>query len=67
MSTPIAYTGTCPTCGWANCRVEEKFTQATRREPKKSLGFQGYCPRCDCSFGIDDPHATSLLGVIAPE
>lgn len=67
MSAPIAYTGTCPTCGWANCRVQEKFMQATRKEPMKSLGFHGYCPRCDCSFAADEPQTTALLGVVTPE
>lgn len=45
----------CPTCRRPGCRVREGFLQATRKEPAASLGFQGYCPACDCSFAADAP------------
>lgn len=41
---------TCPRCGREGCVVDEKFVQATRREPMRSLGFQGYCPECECAY-----------------
>jgi hypothetical protein len=67
VSAPVAYSGACPTCGREGCVVSEKFMQATRAEPMKSLGFYGYCPSCACSFAVENPQATSLLGVTYPE
>jgi hypothetical protein len=48
----IEDTAVCPQCGRAGCKVREVFLQATRREPMKSLGFEGYCPDCDLAFKI---------------
>ena len=48
----VAQSATHERCGTADCRVREQFTQATRHEPMRSLGFSGYCPTCDVSFAV---------------
>ena len=45
-------TAECPICGRLDCKVTEAIVQATRYEPPKSLGFQGYCKSCDMYFKV---------------
>jgi hypothetical protein len=44
-------TTTCPLCP-AQHPVREVFSQATRYEASRSLGFQSYCPARDCYFKV---------------
>jgi hypothetical protein len=48
-------TAECPNCGRGDCKVREHWTQATRQEPMRSLGYFGYCPECQCSFDASEP------------
>jgi ribosomal protein S27AE len=43
-------TATCPSCGKKGIPVKTQYSQATRSEPRKSLGEHGYCPDCQVSF-----------------
>ncbi len=45
----------CPYCERAGCKVREVFAQATRAEPMRSLGRQGYCPSCALAFKAPTP------------
>jgi len=45
----------CPVCGHEGCKVREQFTQATRYERMRSLGWQGYCRSCQVAFTVDEP------------
>lgn len=48
----MTQTTDCPRCGRADCQVREAFVQATRHEPRKSLGYQAFCSACDCYFKV---------------
>ena len=57
---------TYPSCERGNCKVQETFVQATRTEPMRSLGFQGYCPDCDLPF-ITESEGVLWLRAGAPD
>lgn len=60
----------CPTCE-TDCGVLESHLQATRQEPMRSLGYQGFCPDCQMAFKVDSAqmsiplvYADGSLGVV---
>ena len=52
---PEAMSAACPCCSRGACKIRESFMQATRTEPMRSLGFQGYCPSCELAFKAPTP------------
>ncbi len=51
-------TATCPVCGTTDCKVREVFVQATRSEPRRSLGLEAICTStahgvCALSFKVE--------------
>jgi hypothetical protein len=59
------YSATCTMCDRPNCTVRESFAQSCDRfgatAGPQSLGFQGFCPDCQCCFMVAEPQ--EVLGV----
>jgi hypothetical protein len=46
-------TASCPICS-GNAKVMAAVRQATRQEPARFLGFDGFCVPCQMAFPIDN-------------
>jgi hypothetical protein len=54
------YAASCPTCGH-ECKAWAAYKQATRQEPMRFLGYDGYCPKCMGGFPVENPQLPLLV------